>query len=602
MELPEGVPPPSRDTSSTAVGGTHLSSNVTLREHGPLGIMWKKHTASPRGTPRDFAVVKSVKKGSSAARAGIRPFEVLMSINGMTVAPLKFDALIETMRKTRPLQLTFAPLERAWLRAEVLFATPGPLGLKLEPSSGDPRAHGVKLKKVLPSSAHANNAELTAGMMLVAMRVGVTQPIQLNNLPYCEVVKNLKAASRPLTLFFDPSDDPALFQSVASSETTSLCSTNGVPTWSRTSEEAVRETLKEHGQDGQLTQRVCEAFSNAQYAPSTWSHELAALHRQNELEVFMASVKRTVEDEELLSDDECNAVPAAEAATDSIVPSIGAPIDEFNARATAAIVAQENFKALTLLENYTEEVLSRLLEVSQTELTRSRQEAAAKQLANAQAVAMWQERAEHAERAEAAARKTLVTVDTSHCTSSPCGRDYSALQEKCEALELRVEYYESRLREKDESHQVELHMRDILLRATELELERAYHGAQMTRDQHASGSADAQSQGPDSTPNLMLQSHHQMHHIDKSARAQTDGNVIEVAPTWPSFLKRELQRLSEEQRQREDQIRAESLAQVAEERAAVDAKHANYEDVVERAYLQVLNVFDMPKFDAAVTP
>lgn len=602
MELPEGTPP-------TSVGARGVV--VTLREPGPLGIRWSKHTASPRGTPRDFAVVKSVTKGSSAATAGIRPFEVLMSINGMTVAPMDFDTLIQTIRKTRPLHLTFAPLERAWLRADVLFASPGPLGLKLEPASGDSRAPGARLKKVLPTSVLANRDELTAGMDLVAMRIGLQQPIQLNRMPYSEVVQRLKGASRPLTLFFDPTEvqTQVATQSAASTTNTSSCTTNAVPSWSRTTEEAVRAALGQHGQDAQLAPKVCEAFSNTQYHPGTWVSELASMHRQNELASFMASVShftsataaRRSKDEGLLSTEVHNPVPAAKAVTDPTGPLVEPPVHEVETQAMVAVVAEENFKALTLLENYTEEVLSSMLHITETELERLRHEAAAKQSANAEALAIWQERAESAERAAAAVREvaTLATSNTGQGTLTPCNRDES-LRERCKTLELRVEHLESRLREKEESHQAELHVRDILLRATELELARACGRTQREDSQdssHASDTNSMPSQHPGRPNREPKEAAHKMRNIGTGILNQARQGVNEEVPTWPSFFKRELERLSEEQRHREDHIRAEALAQVAKERAVIEAKHASYEDVVERAYAQVLNIFDMPKLD-----
>lgn len=612
MELPEGTPPPPPRSVPSDLG-----ADVTIQEPGPVGIVWQKHTANPRGTARDFAVVKTVKAGGSAAMAGVRPFQTLMGINGMTVAPLEYSAVIEKIRETRPLRLTFAPLERAWLRAEVLFATPGPLGLKLEPATGDPRADGVKLKKVLPSSAHANNVELSAGMDLVAMRVGLAQPIQLNNMPYGACVAQLKVIARPLTLFFDPGDSHVATQSTAvgGADSNTRQKANAVPTWSRTSEEAVREALKQYGREPRLAPRVCEAFSNARYAPGSWGHELAVMHQQNELESFMASVNDSASGgsgEALVNNTRLNAAPVATPVADATLPSNGAAVGEFEARAMAAVVAEENFKALTLLENHTEEVLSRLLHVAQTELGRIHQAAAAKHSANAEALALWQERAERAETAEAAAREAaaLAVPDTrqKRLAPSPRNPDDSALQERCEALQLRVDFYESRLREKEQSHRAELQMRDVLLQATELELKRAHSGTHDANCRDPSSISDALSEQQPQSPNRQPEAPQDFHQMDTSTSEQTVQNMRAVvddpdstgaAPIWPSFFKVELERLSEDQRHREAQIRAEALAQVKEERAAVEAKHASYEDVVERAYAQVLNVFAMPTFEQA---
>jgi hypothetical protein len=89
------------------------------------------------------------------------------------------------------------------------------------------------------------------------------------------------------------------------------------------------------------------------------------------------------------------------------------------------------------------------------------------------------------------------------------------------------------------------------------------------------------------------------HAVHSIAAVVDDPGSTEVVPvvSWPSFFKLELERLSEDQRHREAQIRKEALAKVAEERAIVEAKHASYEDVVDSAYAQVLDVFNMPKFD-----
>lgn len=338
------------------------------------------------------------------------------------------------------------------------------------------------------------------------MRVGLAPPIQLNELPYSDVVRNLKAAARPLTLFFDPGEMEAATQATASTEDRSVCSADS------TSEDAARQA------DGEA-----------------------------------------------------------------------AGVGELKARAVAAAVADENFKALTMLEDHTEAVLSRLLHVAQTELWRIRHEAAAKHAAHAEALALWQERAERAEAAETAAREAaaLALADTrqSHRTPSTRNRDCparsdcdaSALEEKCEALQLRVEYYESRLREKDERHQAELSMRDIVLRATELELQRAYGSARTTQNSSANRHAPAGADPADAEP-------------------------THTAPVLPSYFRLELERLGENHRQREAEIRSEAAAQLAEERAALDAKHARYEDVVDRAYAQVLSVYEMPKFNQRGPP
>lgn len=195
--LPEGTPPGA---------GFH---EVTLIQKGVLGMVWSTRESGGSSGPRrkDVAVVvKAVKPGSPAAYAGVKPFEILIGINGESIAPLQFDSVIAKIKATRPLRLSFAPLEIAQMRAKVLWPVAGPLGLKLEPATGDPSGLGVRLKSVLPGSTHANTSELQiGGLELAAMRVGLDHvAVPLCTLSYRDAIAQLKGAGRPLTLYFEP--------------------------------------------------------------------------------------------------------------------------------------------------------------------------------------------------------------------------------------------------------------------------------------------------------------------------------------------------------------------------------------------------------------
>jgi hypothetical protein len=626
---------------------------MTISEWGPLGIVWQKHTASPRGTPMTFAVVKSVKPGGSAALAGVRPFETLTHINGATVAPLEFPDLIDTIRKTRPLRLSFAPLEHAWLRAELLFAAPGPLGLKLEPATGDPRAHGVRLKAITPTSPHASlttgvlqralvvqsaqSREVTPGMVLAGIRdhsTGGGPLAPLNSVTYTEAIATLKAASRPLTIYFDPATtSPATPQSAVTTaggaaSSSRSGSSNGaaakIPTWSPASEQAVRAFLHQHqGDQVELTSRVCEAFDSAQYPPKDWVQELMVMQGQGELVAFMASVASDGQQQPPLKRQQeaapsvarapetaalVQASPAmvpprkegpstappsaastATAAAAAVAPAAAdavAPRSELEQRARAYAAADEHHKALSLLEDHTETVLGRLLQVAEAEVADIREKAAAKQSAEAAAAAAWQERAETA---EAAARSSAsLAAEEKHQRSRRSSSERNrSLEEICEALQLRVEYCESQLQEKDQAHQAELTTRDILLRATELELERAYKHAHAPHDPATPASM------PRLPPPLPQDAQQAKQEPEAAAAA-----AASTPPPPPSFFKSELERMEKEQRRREEAVRSETLAMVAQERAEIDAKHKCYEDVVEEAYDQILKVFEgLPRFD-----
>ena len=84
-------------------------------------------------------MVKAVQSGSVGAAAGLQPFEVLSAINGRPADSntTTYEQAIGVLRGTRPLHLSFWG-EKASLRAIVTFVSPGPLGLQLEPVTGNP--------------------------------------------------------------------------------------------------------------------------------------------------------------------------------------------------------------------------------------------------------------------------------------------------------------------------------------------------------------------------------------------------------------------------------------------------------------------------------
>jgi hypothetical protein len=84
-------------------------------------------------------MVKAVQSGSVGAAAGLQPFDVLSVINGRSADSntTTYERVIALLRGARPLHLSFAG-EKAALRATVTFVSPGPLGLQLEPVTGNP--------------------------------------------------------------------------------------------------------------------------------------------------------------------------------------------------------------------------------------------------------------------------------------------------------------------------------------------------------------------------------------------------------------------------------------------------------------------------------
>ena len=84
-------------------------------------------------------MVKAVQSGSVGAAAGLQPFDVLSVINGRSADSntTTYEQVIALLRGARPLLLSVAG-EKAALRATVTFVSPGPLGLQLEPVTGNP--------------------------------------------------------------------------------------------------------------------------------------------------------------------------------------------------------------------------------------------------------------------------------------------------------------------------------------------------------------------------------------------------------------------------------------------------------------------------------
>eukprot|EP01046_Picozoa_sp_COSAG06_P009962 COSAG06_NODE_533_length_14542_cov_17.021325_6_plen_220_part_00 len=137
-------------------GGGGRTHDVVITAGGKMGVAWKQMVvnmdstrqaqnaaagspAAGRSGRQHYPVVKSVQPGSVGAKAGIQPFEVLIGLNGQHAAAvdISYEQAIGMLRTTRPLKLSFME-EKAALKATVTFVKPGPLGLVLEPISGNP--------------------------------------------------------------------------------------------------------------------------------------------------------------------------------------------------------------------------------------------------------------------------------------------------------------------------------------------------------------------------------------------------------------------------------------------------------------------------------
>ena len=137
-------------------GGGGRTHDVLITQGGKMGVAWKQMVvnmdstrqaqnaaagspAAGRSGRQHYPVVKSVQPGSVGAKAGIQPFEVLIGLNDQHAAAvdISYEQAIGMLRTTRPLKLSFME-EKAALKATVTFVKPGPLGLVLEPISGNP--------------------------------------------------------------------------------------------------------------------------------------------------------------------------------------------------------------------------------------------------------------------------------------------------------------------------------------------------------------------------------------------------------------------------------------------------------------------------------
>jgi hypothetical protein len=165
-------------------GGGGRTHDVLITQGGKMGVAWKQMVvnmdstrqaqnaaagspAAGRSGRQHYPVVKSVQPGSVGAKAGIQPFEVLIGLNDQHAAAvdISYEQAIGMLRTTRPLKLSFME-EKAALKATVTFVKPGPLGLVLEPISGNPvsELHCAALRRTalrpfasfaVPLSCHA---------------------------------------------------------------------------------------------------------------------------------------------------------------------------------------------------------------------------------------------------------------------------------------------------------------------------------------------------------------------------------------------------------------------------------------------------------------
>ena len=83
------------------------SETATFNQPGPLGISWARfqHANNPDAT---HPLVKAVKPGSAAAKAGVQPRKLLATIDGVSITRQKWDDIIETLKTKRPITLGFS--------------------------------------------------------------------------------------------------------------------------------------------------------------------------------------------------------------------------------------------------------------------------------------------------------------------------------------------------------------------------------------------------------------------------------------------------------------------------------------------------------------
>ena len=204
---------------------------ATFSNRGPIGIIW-----SADGLPAGkVASVKRIKPGSVAA--GVPEIALgmyLQSVAGRSVAGLTYAQVVAMIRgappapasvvksnrmliqpvlctgETRPLTLVMEPpplptVALAELRqfAETKMSKPGPLGFRFK---NGPGMTGCELKSTNDGSQAAEacqSTKIVSGAVLHAMRANDHEmPILLAGMVYPDIMKLVRAAGRPLSLWF----------------------------------------------------------------------------------------------------------------------------------------------------------------------------------------------------------------------------------------------------------------------------------------------------------------------------------------------------------------------------------------------------------------
>jgi membrane-associated protease RseP (regulator of RpoE activity) len=199
-----------RATPSVATATAFLSA--VFHTPGPLGIVWTRFKDAPKNTL--IPVVKGVKAGSAAAKAGVSPMATLVTVNGAAIRSWAWPVLIQQLKTARPLTLgldTSQVVAPTRVSVTVIFAGPGPLGLALVPvKHGGPNDSRVLLKEVKPTSPVAGDKRLLPGMRLTSLQVGVDAAVSCMGMPYEEVLALIKRSGRPLQVSFRKfADTPA---------------------------------------------------------------------------------------------------------------------------------------------------------------------------------------------------------------------------------------------------------------------------------------------------------------------------------------------------------------------------------------------------------
>jgi hypothetical protein len=201
---------------------SEVHKQAVFHAPGPLGIVWTRFKDTPKNTL--IPVVKEVKAGSAAAKAGVARMATLVTVNDKLISAWKWDTLIQELKSTRPLSLglgTFSPasslvppaipVSAVFIPITVTFVVPGPLGLALVPvKHGGPNDSRVLLKEVKPTSPVAGDKRLLPGMRLTSLQVGVDAAVSCMGMPYEEVLALIKRSGRPLQVSFRKfADTPA---------------------------------------------------------------------------------------------------------------------------------------------------------------------------------------------------------------------------------------------------------------------------------------------------------------------------------------------------------------------------------------------------------